>query len=85
VLGASGAAFQIRDLDRAAGSVAQAVDGQSLAALDLQAGLEREQDEERHDVGGGQMMEAVQVLAELGAGHRPPPTCGIELHPGRIV
>jgi hypothetical protein len=52
VLKRLGPAFTISNINRAGGGVLKTVDGQGLAAFDLQTGLERQVYEQWHDVLG---------------------------------
>src|SRR5579864_1768980 len=68
VLGAAGAALEVGDIHDAGGRITQAIDRERLAALDLQARLQRKQHEERRDICRGQIVAAVHILDE--ARHR---------------
>jgi hypothetical protein len=64
VLGAAGAALQIAQLHRAGMRVGETIHGQRLQALRLEAGIEREQHEQRRQIAREQMMAAMQVVDE---------------------
>ena len=72
VLGAVGAALEIGELDRACRGVAQAIDGQGLAALQLEPGLEREQYKQRRQIAGQQMVRGVEIF-DQGGDRQPAP------------
>jgi hypothetical protein len=65
VLRTSRPSLEIGDLDGSAGRVPEAVDGQCLATLDLEPGLQCEQDEERDDVVAGEVTATVQLLGKM--------------------
>jgi hypothetical protein len=60
VFGAMRAKLGVGDLHRSARGVAQAIDGERLAALEFKPGLQRKQDQQRHDIGGCEVMGCVQ-------------------------
>ena len=64
VLGTAGAALQIAQLHRAGMRVGETIHGQRLQALRLEAGIEREQHEQRRQIAREQMMAAMQVVDE---------------------
>jgi hypothetical protein len=63
-LGAARATLAVFNLDAVRRGILEAIRGQPFAALDLNAGLQREQDEERHNVGAGKIEMTMQIIDE---------------------
>ena len=61
------AKLDIGDVHGSARGIAQAIDGERLAALKLKPGLQREQDKQRHDIGRREVMGRMEPYVEIRA------------------
>src|SRR3546814_15344162 len=73
MLGAARAALEIAQLHRAGMGVGETIHGQRLQALGPEAGIEREQHEQRRQIARKQVMAAMQVVDERADRQCAPP------------
>ena len=85
VLGAAGAALEIAQLHRAGMGVGETICGQRLQALGLEAGIEREQHEQRRQIARKRVMAAMQIIDERADRQSAPHAHEIEALQRRVV